>query len=94
MAIRRGSTEVYNYDIPRFLGYVCVFVGFLPVLLCGNLAFITLANYLFGYLLSGRLPEMVAYERSRYERVGCIFNINRGSLQIRSFTEVYTPLCF
>ena len=53
MAIREGSTEVYRYDIPRFLGYVCDFDGFLPVLLSDNLTFVTLANDLFDHTVHG-----------------------------------------
>ena len=61
MAIRVGSAEVYSNDIPRFLGYVCDFDGFLPVLLCGNLAFLTLANDLFDHTVHGWKPILSSY---------------------------------
>ena len=61
MAIRVGSTEVYSYDIPQFLGYVWDFDGFLPWLLCGNLAFITLANDLFDHTVHGWKPILSLY---------------------------------
>ena len=64
------------YDIPRFLGYVCDFDGFLPALLCGNLAFITLANDLFDHSVHDWKQILSSYHflclgRSQMSKVVC-----------------------
>ena len=62
-----------------FFGYVCDFDGFLPVLLCGNLAFVTLSNDLFDHGVHGWKPILSSYHllcfgRSQMSEVVCSLN--------------------
>ena len=61
MAIKVRSTEVYSYDVSRFLVYVCDFDGVLPVLLGYNLTVVTLTNDPFDHTVLGWKPILSSY---------------------------------
>ena len=79
VSVRIGSTKIYGYDIPWFLWNVCTLDWLLSVLLCGHLAFITLADDLFYHAIHRRKPmlfsqHLFSFGHAKMSQVECCFN--------------------